>query len=271
MPFSKDGFLGKEAWGLASEIRERQKNLFALFYEVNRFTEQTIKEIRVSKSNPQELISACLFTRVLEGLQAAVILIERGLDLDATVILRGVYEALVYLRLSCEGKDFVGKYISKHDIDRLELLKKIRKDDPESKIYKIREYTSDESINQIISELEAKIKNEGIDIEKFKKDFSKRMLAEKAGMEELYKIYYYVTSDSAHTHPRVLERYVATDEKGNPLQLNHGPCGENARLSLITAVEFLLSAIAYISTLFGLNKDTKIKDFHEELVNKHGR
>lgn len=269
MPFDKNGFLGKEAWALASDIRDEQNNLLALFYEVNRFVEQTVKEIRVSKSNAQELISACLFTRVLEGIQATVMLIERGLDLDATIILRGVYEALVYLRLSCEDKDFVSKYILKHDVDRLELLKKIRKDDPESKIYKIREYASHESIDQLISKLKAQIKDEGIDIKKFEKDFSKRMLSEKAGMEELYKSFYYVTSDSAHTHPRILERYVAKDKKGNLLKLNHGPCGDNARLNLITAIEFLLSGIAYISKILGLNNDAKIKDFHEELIKRH--
>lgn len=269
MPFNENGFLGEEAWALASDIRGEQENLLALFYEVNRFVEQIIKEICVSKSNAQELISACLFTRVLEGIQAAVILIERGLDLDATVIIRGVYEAIVYLRLSCDDKDFVRKYILKHDIDRLKLLKKIRKDDPEGKFYKIWEYESHESIDQLILKLEAQIKDEGIDIKKIEKDFSKQILAEQAGMKDLYKSFYYVASDSAHTHSRILERYVAKDKNGNPLQLNHVPCGNNSRLNLITAIEFLLSASAYISNLFDLNKDAKIMDFHEAMVKKY--
>ncbi len=261
MPFDENGFLGRDVWILTEKIRNDHKALFELCYEINRFAEKTKFEFTPRPENCQELISSCLFIRILEGVQAAIILIERGLDTDAQVLIRGVLEALVLLKLSVTDKKFSFEYLNYNDYCRLNLLKQAHKSSKDGVLVAIRKHITKNDIEN----LEKGLRDKGFDPDKFWKNFRPKKLFKKAGMFELYNSVYYVLSDFAHTNPFALERYVEVDKNGKLCQLNHGPCDDCAKMNLTAAGEFTLSAISAMCELFKIDKEKEINELHRRL------
>ena len=121
MPFDENGFLGKEAEKWAAEMLQRNKKYFELCYEINSFAEK-IKYKFIQNQTGQKMVVAALFTRLLEGYQTAIILVNRGLEEDARVIIRTVLETLFLLKACCEDKEFVDQYMKSDEKKRLKLM-----------------------------------------------------------------------------------------------------------------------------------------------------
>ncbi len=111
MPINENDFLGKDASTLAAQIRERNKSLFEFCLEVNRFAQKLKYEVVVHNLDPQGFLAFAFFIRVLESVQAAIILVERGFELEASTILRSAFDSLIYLKCSVEDEQFDYDYM----------------------------------------------------------------------------------------------------------------------------------------------------------------
>lgn len=262
MPFDENGFLGEQAPSLAKVIVDKHNDLFTLCYEINRLAEKTKFEFLPQSENRQEVISTCLYIKFLEGIQAVIILVRSGLDADSQIVLRGAFETLIHLVLCVEDEDYSYRYLMKHDINRLKLLKKVRerneKDGVWAEILKL-------AIKDEIDRLEKEIKEKGFNIKQYRENTRIINLAEDANLSELYDSFYAIVSDYAHANPIALERYGATDETGKIYQLNHGPCDDFAQMNLSAAAEFSLVALSAMCKLFKIDKDSEIEKMHEKV------
>lgn len=264
MSFDEEGFLSDDIESLAEPIRRKHKDLFQLFCEISRFAEKTKNEFLPQSEDRQKLISTCLFIKCLEGIQASIVLAKIGLDADAVIVLRGVFETLVHLVLCVEEESYSFKYLNKHEVHRLDLIKKAyQKKDRDGVWADIRNHFAKDDIVK----LEQELRDKGIetDIEVYRRKYSISNLAQKAKLSDLYDSFYTVTSDYTHANPLSLERYVSTDSSGKIFQLNHGPCDNYAKTNLISAAEFSLVAMSAMCKLFVVDKEKEIKDFHDRL------
>lgn len=262
MPFHENGFLGKEALQVTEQIRAQNISLFELLNAINGFAEKVRCEISLPQQDIQKLVCACLYIRILEGIQASIILAEKGLDLDTSVVLRGVFEALAILKIGSEEPEFIKKYLFSHDLKRLKRIKKALKYSDDELYIDLRQKGREQNIEleELKKEIEKLLQENNVNAS----EFEKKALAEKAGFANIYKTFYDISSDSAHTNIKVLERFLKrNDDKIE--YLKHGPCEENLETHLLTAGVFYLAAIDSINKLFELQKEQQILAYEESL------
>ena len=262
MPFDENGFLGADAEEFANQIRERQKTLLALCRDINQLAEKIKFEFNIHSDNGQEVVCACLFVRIIEGAQAATILVERGLDTDAQVVIRGVFEALALLKICSTDEEFCRKYITYSDVIRLSTFEKSRKPGRDGVWKEIASYATDE----MIESLEKKIASRGFSRNKIKNEFKVKEILNKAQMADMYDSFYAVLCDYVHTNSSSLNKYIEINEDGEMVQFNHGPCEENARVNLSAIGEFLIIAVGVAGNLFDVDRDEELKELHARLI-----
>jgi hypothetical protein len=250
MHLDKYGFLGKEAEKIAMQITEKHNEFFSLCHDINNFAQELKFKFEVNNQDGQKVIATCLFIRVLEGFQAAIILTGRGLTLDAKVLIRAVLEALILLKICCEDKEFISEFIKSDDVRRLKIMNVTRK--YRGQLFSlVKEYATEE----VVSDLKSKINKENI------RELQIEDLAKRAGLPIYYDTVYRLFSDNVHTSPRSLEKYVATNEKGDINEFCHGPDDRDCRENLWNLANLLLIALQSTCSLFCLNEDTTIGDF----------
>lgn len=261
MPIDENGFLGKDALTLAAQIRERNKSLFEFCLDVNGFAQKLKYELVVHNLDPQEFFAAAFFIRVLESAQAAIVLVERGFELEASTILRSAFDSLIYLKCSVEDEQFAYDYMHYAEIKKRDDLKNIQN----FKIYEEdKRFGNEVGVKKMISDIEEQFKKNGIKIGEFKNKFHRKELAKKANMSGLYASFYSVTSDAAHTGMSALRKHLKTDKDGKIIKILHGPSDEEARMHLTAAAEFILFASSYVCELFEIERKAEIEAYHEK-------
>src|SRR5437867_609422 len=108
--FESRGFFGTEIRTMLPEIRKKYQDVFELVEDLNEHSQKCRCCIHLS-GNEQQSLSAYLFARILNGVQAAYILSTYGLCMDARIILRSMLEALILLRKSAKEPQFAEKYL----------------------------------------------------------------------------------------------------------------------------------------------------------------
>ena len=263
------GFLGKEAKKISQQIFEEYEDFFELFYKINNFSENTKSEFIISQNNGQQLVSYCLFLKILEGVQAVSILIERGFDLEIATLIRGNFESYVLLKLCCCDEEFSQKYILKSFDDRLKFVEKAMKYKEEDESYSkfLERLEKDEGVENYISKLKDIMSQTTVTINR--EDFKIYNLAEKAGEIPLYRSLYHLTSNAAHSSPIAIENYILEDSDGELLGFNHGPSTKRIKTYLVTITESLFVSLKVVCDFFKIDKDTEIEEMHAELLNLH--
>ena len=256
MSFENTGFLGKEAESMSMRIVDKHKKFFALCYDINRFAEKVKYKFDIHNQDDQELITACLFIRLLEGFQATIILASRGLVEDTKVVVRTLLESVFLLKVCCEDKSFLIDYIKSDEIIRLKWMNVA--DKSEWPFFNpLREYATPE----IKTELEEKIRREGI------KPIKIEDVAKKAELSAFYDAAYRWYSSSTHVSARSLENaYIGINENGDISHLLHRPDDREIEKHLLTVAECLLLALNSTCLLFGLKEDiTVIEGLYDRL------
>jgi hypothetical protein len=121
-----EGFLSKEIDDFRNGIRSKHQAYFDLIERLNRYCQQTKYRLVVHNRDGQELFTACLVIKLLNDVQAAIILLERRLASQGRSMLRVALECLVVLAKITQSYEFVHAYVKVGEQDRLKLVKAIR-------------------------------------------------------------------------------------------------------------------------------------------------
>jgi phosphotransferase system HPr-like phosphotransfer protein len=255
MPFDENGFLGKDAKTFAERIEKSHIDFFQLCYDINRFAQKIKFRFEIHNKDGQEVITACLFIRILEGYQASILLVKGGFSSEARALIRIILESLILLKICCEDANIIPKYILTDEKKRLKLMQIAHKYNDEL-FALLRGYATKE----IMVELAEKVKTEDI------KELIIEQLAIKVGMKHYYDSIYRLACDDIHTSPRVLERYVIANEEGDIVELNNAPKDEDARSNLLTLADFMLIAMVSMLKLHKIDEEVALKDFYKRLL-----
>jgi hypothetical protein len=90
-----DGFLSPDIDGISTSIRSRFADIVSECEEVSRRTMQVFGQ-DIGTPMLSVVTAASLWTRCIRSCQAAVLLAERGMGVDALAILQIAYENLFY-------------------------------------------------------------------------------------------------------------------------------------------------------------------------------
>lgn len=240
-PINEEGFLSDHIEEYRRHICQKHEPQRALLYEVNRFCQRVKFDVHVHNLDGQEIFSAALFIKILSDVQAAVLLLERGLSSQACSLLRVALEALIVLGKLAKSYDFVEAFIRYGEQQRLKLVRAIRQN-PARSLDNIRPEITEEVVREI---------------EQIVGDIPRRNLDEWAcelGLSHFYDAQYRIYSGDIHSHPRALERYLETDTTGEYAVINWGPAiEEDLGTEFLESARILLVSLSFIKNVFELD------------------
>jgi hypothetical protein len=247
--FDEKGFLGLQAQEFCAEISKRYREWFDLCSDINSFGQKSKYEMNIHNMDGQEVISVCLFLKILNGFQACLILAKYGLVAEAEVLLRSLFEALFIMKACINDEDFTREYVKSDEAKQLKLMKAAYKHDAPI-FLETRKYAS---IGRMKELQEKKDRKEIKELNVFD-------VAEKAGLGILYDSAYRLLSDSVHCGPKSLEDYIAgTDDVGRVKSLTVMPIKAELENVFINAAQVMFYALGFIFEFFQIDKKNEME------------
>lgn len=253
MSLDEQGFLSSDIEQYRERIRAKNQLSFKLVEALNRFCQQTKYRLVIHNRDGQQLFAGCLLVKLLNDVQAAVILFEKGLVSQGCSMLRVALESLIVLGKICESYEFVHAYVKVGEMDRLKLVRSIR--DTSTKVF---EDIKPELTNEIIKKIEETI--EGMEsarnIEQWARDLR---------LHGLYVGAYRLYSQDVHSSPRALNEIFMTNEENEVIGFEWGPNeDEDLRAELLESARYLIHGLKFINKLFNLDIDEQLRAFDNQ-------
>jgi len=251
MSFEETGFIGSSIEPWIKKIHQAHAALFNVADETNKLCQGSLHDITAHNKDPQELVIACLYIRVLSNYQSVYIHCERGMMPEARTILRTIFEAIFILGAVIKDTKLAIVYIKEHDRGRYGFIQKLKK--LRSK--------PDNYDHAKLMELEKGLEEEIKQIEKLTtEEWSKR-----AGLHDIYLGPYAVLSGTVHVKISDLEQYTIVDEKGEIRDFKCGPDDTGIDITFKSAIEAILLAGRITLTFFEVNKTRQFDDLLSKL------
>lgn len=238
--FETDGFLSADIAGAERAIAARYPEKLDLATETNRITHRVIYSVKPHDGHVGELLLAALLTRQATAFQAFLILLRKGLETQAQIILRNLAEMMFITGAIGKDKTFADRWVVSEDVSRLKSLEAIARD-KERRSEKV-----DEDTTRLIEELRARIKTERPET------FTTARIAEIADLMSYYDNLYRLTSMAVHASPRELNTAFVVDDDGNVVSMRYEPVVEGLDIYLDYAISVMLYSLHEIASHFGL-------------------
>lgn len=256
MSIDEEGFLSKEVDGFRNGIRSKHQAYFDLVERLNRYCQQAKYRLVVHNRDGQELFTACLAIKLLNDVQAGIILLERGLASQGRSMLRVALECLVVLAKIAQSYEFVHAYVKVGEQDRLKLVEAIRLN-PSQGFDGIRADLTEDLIVKIKETIGETHNRRNIEQWAKEKD---------VGLGYLYVGPYRLFSQEIHSSPRAIDQYFMANDEGEIIGFNWGPdTGKDLRAELLEAARLLLVGMSKVDELFKLNSKKDLDDFSAQL------
>jgi hypothetical protein len=239
--FERQGFLSDEAQQLGRTLTKKDDILWTEARAVNEFCQAFQYELNVHKHSLSETLSAVMYARTLTTYQGVLVLLERGMEQQAKMLLRCAFESLFPLVAISRDANFADRILVSEELERLKGLNKLiryweRSGDPEGEI---------ENARKLAGEIKTQLaKVDG-------KKLSIVDTAEAAGLVDWYDTVYSLLSNTVHSSIRSLEDHLHVDANGDVEAMKNEPSYEDAGKLLATGLESMLHALLAASAVFG--------------------
>jgi len=231
--------------------------LFYLLAELNDFSEELKNEFVVFRQDTpkekQKVISMVVFVRLLEVIQAFIILASKGVSEELYSLFRIFLDAYFVLANCCSHPEFIPTYFQSDEQARLKILNSSLKYETEL-FKKTKEYALKER-----DSLDKTVTDEKIQA------FNSFSYAENVGCGEIYDSLYRIKSASIHTTPRCLGHYVEVDSRGNIILIKHHSNPQEINRCIDDIAFFFIKAISGICELFSLDYKERLDDYSSRL------
>jgi hypothetical protein len=255
MSLDDAGFLSEDIVNFQKQIREQYAKYFDVIHRVNAFCQQAKFRLSVHTRDGQEMIAACLIIKLLNDMQAALLLAERGLASQTRTLIRTGVEAFIILANVCSVDGFWRSFIYSDQIARRKLLVAIR-DNPSTWFDEVRSHVTPELIDQLNQE----IREHGITEEKI------RQLAHRVDLMVLYDGPYRLYSQNVHSSPRSLEEYCQFDQNEELAGFVWSPQTQGLEAELTVIPRIMILGFVAVNELFDLKLDETLASLHAEIA-----
>jgi hypothetical protein len=252
--FDEMGYLGEG-------IRQFQQTTLASFNpfltlsrDVCGFARAKVLQLKWDNTDGQKVLSCCLFSKIINGVETTHILSTYGLTHEGRVVLRSVLEGYFYLRATVSDAAFVKEYILADELNRLKLMEAAKKYDGPPFV-DINKFVTDE----VIKELRKKIKREKI------QKLNLWNIAQKLGLQHIYDSLYRLLSTDIHASVRSLEQYMRTGATGDVARLDWGPQSEDVPQNLSMGIDTLVRSLECMDNLFAMGIRDELKTYMKQL------
>ena len=193
--FDLDGFLSADITQWVAKHRAEHSTWFGLCERLNRLAFSQLKQLNVASDDRTLVLRALLFVRALSAYQAALLLAERGMTLEARVLARTCLEALFHLGALTNEPDRVDDFIDDEITGKRRLARALRSL-PE-------EHCFNEDLDERLKDYLAKTDGHN------RRNLVVEVAAKAAGLQSVYDVYYRsMSNDAAHPTLTALRRFV---------------------------------------------------------------
>jgi len=260
----ESGFLSETLDNFKDQLRTNYRRHYDAAIVVNTYAQKLQYKIEIPKYHTEagvhidtdHLLSSILYSRTISSYQAFILLIQRGMQQQARVMLRCIFETLFALVAIQKNKNYSKRLIEADECDRLKAFNKIIR-------YRTRQSPDDNSINEV-KELAAASKK--IVEEKKLHKIGVEDNADKAGLLDWYDTAYSLLSGTVHSSIRSLQEALVLDDKGEDIvSLKNEPEMDDFAHLTATAIEAVLFAVMAIGEIFQIDIEEFVDKTHSQL------
>ncbi len=251
MSLETQGFLSPELEKLKTLQRQKHAEPFGLLDQASELGQQALSKVSLLKPTTDNLLASIFFVRGLQTVQGAILMLERGMILEARTLSRGAIETLFYLGSATKDPTFSQDFFRDH-IYRVDKLAKAHERiavAPEDDHNKLK--TAIESARDIAGEGRSMAISDA---------------ARRANMMNIYEGFYRgLSTDSAHPTVMSISSHWDKDADDKPCGILWGPEVRDDDALLDTIFVVVLVNLLLIDTLNELTKDEQIERNSHEL------
>jgi hypothetical protein len=252
MTFETEGFFSKEIDGFRQHVRTTEpfNKWFDYALGLVRIGFEMLGPLETALSDERQLYLNTAFVRVHQALQTALVLAERGLMLDARVVLRSGVEFAIAINALANDAGFVEQLKDAHYRSRRTLARVVKQ-------YVAREYTPEQlaHMDEAIAEADKREAAKGVDAKGRKIELTdiKWEQVANAHSHELYQLLYRsMSADGTHATLDALQRFLVVDATGEIKALKVAPDTEGLLEALTGATLMFAWAAAPFAASNGL-------------------
>ena len=247
------GFLSPEIELYRQRIRQRYAEFFNLIERACRCCHAAKEKFQIHNRDGQELFAVGLFLKITGDVEAATLLLERGLTSQARSLLRVGIEGSIILAKICEQYDFAHVYAIVAERERLKLIKGI-KNDERAGYENLRTMFTD----SLVSSIEATVAEQP-------PPGTLREWANDVNMAPIYAGVYRLFSAHVHSNAVSLRKFYLTDDEDRIIGINWGPdLEDDCQAELIEAARLLITGLALVNKVFKVDVDREADPIYEE-------
>lgn len=239
--FETDGFLSAEIAEYERDVETFYPKRLEIARNTNRLFHQVIYSAKVYNQELVDLLLASLLIRQATTFQAFVILMCKGLPVQAQMLLRNVAETMFIIGAIRKDAAFAKQYVISDEVAAKKALEGLIKYEER------RGVAVDPTTKQRVEDLTARIANESIT-----KLPSAEQIAQKAGLSPYYDTLYRFTSMAVHTSVRGLDKVLEADSEGKVHSLTYGPEVTALGMYFDYGISMMLYSLHEVASYFNL-------------------
>jgi hypothetical protein len=240
--FETDGFLSAEIAEYERDVETFYPKRLEIARNTNRLVHKVIYSANVHNQELVEMLLAALLSRQASTFQGFVILMRKGLLMQAQMLQRNIAETMFIIGAIRKDEAFAKQYVISDEVASKKSLEALIRHQER------RGGAADETAKQRVKDLTARIANENLT-----KLLSAEQIAQKAGLSDYYDTLYRFTSMAVHTSVRGLDKVLEADAEGNVHSLNYGPEVTELGMYFDYASSMMLYSLHEVASYFDLS------------------
>lgn len=254
MGMDEQGFLSPDTESVIKQIRGRYPHHFRQFDRIHRLCHEIKYKLHIQTHDGQQVFSAGLFMKLLEDIEGAIVLIERGMSVPARSLLRVAIECLITLANMKDDPAFAQAFAIVGERQRLKLFRGLS-----AETFASIDGLDRQAVNDLVKQLQS--------ITSGSPNKNIEQWAKNAGLSYLYEVPYRLLCSPSHSDPYFLERsYFKGNERGELEGFLWGPF-RNDDMSglLIECIRLLIYGANYVGEVFKLDVAKTTQQYDDEM------
>jgi len=258
--FERKGFLGENNKKFSETLQKNNEELYDLLSQATRIAQDAINRSKGKELDGRQILIISMFLKILNRAESTISIMEKGIEADAIYLLRGMIEAVIILKLTCQSEEFMAKYFGNEVVQNISVFNAILDN---------RNIFLDNTKVEFDIIAGTKKKAESLKAELSLKKINMEELAKEVGLNGIYQTAYRYFSKEVHFHPSRLEGYLVLND--NKMTATRTRISEDAAKIIVTVLSLLLEAINSYCEYMNLELKQRISKFESELATLGGQ
>ena len=245
MSLADDGYLSRDAGEWIAKHRVEHAEWFALADRLNRVCQRAMLAAQVPDGDNRALLVILFFARALSSYQGAVLMIERGMSVEALTLARSCLESSFYLAAVSNDQGFIDRLISLDTAHKRTVATWLT-----SPAAAVTELSADQldKLRGFVDQVKAAPPAAA--------PITIKGAADMAGLSEIYETVYRDLSDrAAHPSLNALLRHISLDKQGNAIGLRFGPEADGIEDTILAMATAMFYAVTGLGGIFRHSED----------------